>query len=142
MKPLGYALMQSALVLFISSSAADILLTFIFGGVTPSHLAYLESHTPSVVTPQIETLNLAMIRTIGALLLAIGLAGQVILHELVRTGHKRGPYYLMGVLGIGVITYAALMSKIQTYQLSIAFLSLVLLLLGTGLWSKEAAYPK
>ncbi|MFM8361150.1 MAG: hypothetical protein ACKOA4_00485 [Haliscomenobacter sp.] len=134
MKPLGYLLMQGSVILFIASSTADILLTFVFGGILPSHLAYLELHAHIAVTPQIETLNLAMVRTIGALFLAIGLAGQVILYELVRTGHKRGPLYLVSILSVGVIMYTLLMSEIQTPHYFAPLLSLALLLLGSALW--------
>jgi hypothetical protein len=132
MKSLGFILMQIALIMFISSGAADVLLTFVFNG-TSSHLSYWKNATDALGS-QVTTLDQVMARTVGVLFLLLGLSGQIILHEMVRLGNKRGLVYLIGILGAGVLIYASPLAVVKTSQFAIPVLSLLLLLTGAGLW--------
>ena len=76
--------MQIALIVFISCGAADVLLTFVLGA--SPHLAYLQKD----IHTEVVTLDQVMVRTIGVFFVLLGLSGQIILHEMVRLGSKRG----------------------------------------------------
>ena len=128
MKSIGFITMQIALSVFISCGAADVLLTFVLG--SSPHLAYLQKD----IHTEVVTLDQVMVRTIGVFFVLLGLSGQIILHEMVRLGSKRGLAYLIGLLGVGVFIYVVSMSGIKTYQTLIPVLSLTLLLIGAALW--------
>ena len=128
MKSIGFVTMQVALIVFISCGAADVFLTFVLG--SPPHLAYLQKG----IHAEVVTLDQVMVRTIGVFFVLLGLSGQIILHEMVRLGSKRGLAYLIGLLSVGVLIYVVPMSGVKTYQVLIPVLSLTLLLVGAALW--------
>ena len=128
MKSIGFTTMQIALIVFISCGAADVLLTFVLG--SSPHLAYWQKD----IHTEVVTLDQVMVRTIGVFFVLLGLSGQIILHEMVRLGSKRGLAYLIGLLSVGVLIYVVPMSGIKTYQTLIPVLSLTLLLIGAVLW--------
>lgn len=123
--------MQIALIIFISCGAADVLLTCIFD--SSSYLANWQN-TVGNTHPGLVALDQIMARTVGAFFVLLGLSGQIILHEMVRVGSKRGLVYLIGLLGLGVFIYVMPMTGVTASQAVIPILSLTLLLIGAALW--------
>lgn len=131
--------MQIALIVFISCGAADVLLTFILG--SSSHLANWQN-TVGNDQPGLVALDQIAARTVGVFFVLLGLSGQIILHEMVRIGSKRGLVYLIGLLGIGVFIYVMPMTEVTASQALIPILSLTLLLIGAALWHFQLPFSR
>ena len=131
MKSIGFITMQIALIVFISCGAADVLLTFILG--SSSYLANWQNAVGNAPSGMVA-LDQIMARTVGTFFVLLGLSGQIILHEMVRVGSKRGLVYLIGLLSVGVFIYVMPMTGVTASQTLIPILSLTLLLIGAALW--------
>ncbi|RTL57524.1 MAG: hypothetical protein EKK37_15930 [Sphingobacteriales bacterium] len=85
MKKTGFILLQISAVLILVGGIGDLTMTFFLDSIPGSHFRYLnlKNEPPSL---QLKNLDFALLRTIGACLVAIGIGAFTIIHSGVR--HK------------------------------------------------------
>jgi hypothetical protein len=132
-KKKGYILLQLATYLVLVGGIGDLILTVQEDPLPLAHLRYLKMDKLQVPA-ELKSLDAALIRAIGGLLIAIGLGSLVILYKQIRKGISSGLWAIILMISIGeggnAVQMALINSPFFVYPLS----CLVVGWLGTILW--------